>query len=121
MNHLQTEEATAHLAHGTQAATDRELGDLRAVEIEKAQTDATAAVIEFDLQHASGSGNNLVAADLAGHLSGLAGGHVGDRDDAGLVFVTQWQMQQEVGFGADAEPRELAEVGHCNRGVRPAP
>ena len=121
MNHLQTEEATTHLAHGAQAATDRELGDLRAVEIQKAQADAATAIIEFDLQHASRPGNDLVAADLAGHLRGLAGRHVGDRDDPGLVFVAQWQMQQEVGFGADAKPRELAEVGHCKRGVRPAP
>ena len=121
MHHLKSEEATAHLTHGTQSAADRELCDLRPVEIQKAKTDATTAVIEFDLQHAPRSGHDLVAADLAGHLGGLAGCHIGDCDDAGLVFVTQGQMNQKIGLGAEAEPREFAEVGHRKRGIRPAP
>ena len=118
MHHLQAEQTASHLAHGSQPAADRELRHLRTVEVQKPQHDAPGSVIDLDLQHASGARDDLVADDLAGHLADISRTDLADSDDAGFILVAQRQMEDEIGFGANAQPGKSGEFGHGTTRLR---
>jgi hypothetical protein len=103
--------ARAHFADRAYPLADSELFLLAGIKIQKAQIQFAAAVLEAAHQRAARTKSDLAVGDDTLHLHRFARLHGGDRREAGLVLVTQRQMQQQVGAVLDAELGELAQRG----------
>src|SRR5690606_2334682 len=108
MHDLGTAEAGADLAPGPQASPGGHPRLLAGVDMQPPQADPPAAVLEHRLQLPARALEQFAVDDLAFEDHMLSRARLCDGRDAGLVLVTQGQMDDEIHRLAQAELVELA-------------
>ena len=108
VDHLGTEEALPDLAHQPHPGTGRELLLLARIEVEQAHGQFAAVVAHSRDQLPPRSKLDVEIEHHAFDLCECPVRRFGDRDDAGLVLVAQWQMQDQIERAREAELRQVA-------------
>ena len=119
MNHLEAEEAAARFAARPHQAAGGQCLLLRWIEVEKAQHQVAAVVLQRDHELAARPELDPRISDDGFDLTGLAVAQGRDRHDPSLVFIAQRQMQREVDVANQAELFERL-VGGGDGTARPA-
>ncbi len=99
--------AGAGLAEAAHPAAGLELLLLGRREVEEAQAEDAAAVLEAHQQAAPPAAHHLGGHHLALHHRLVAGAQGADGGDAGAVLVAQGEVEEQVGDGGDAQPGQL--------------
>ena len=103
VHHLAAEEAMAQFAAHAQPLTDRHASLLGGVEVDEAQQQLAAFVLELDQQLPAPAQVDMAFAHQALALHRLPFMGLGDRRDAGFVFVAQRQVQGEIDVAQQAK------------------
>jgi hypothetical protein len=118
MRHLGTGPALADLSERAHACAHGELLQLARVEIEEAQRQQAAAVLEVADQLPPAAILDVAARDPPFHQHGLARRRLGERVEPRLVVVAQRQVQYEAELAADAELGEAIQCFPAQPGKR---
>ena len=111
MHHLQPVIPHTHLADGADLPACCELLLLAGIEIQEAQIQFAAVVLQAANQSAARAEGHFAVGDNALHLHGFAGLRGGNRRKMRLILIAQRQMQQQIGAMANAQLGEFAENG----------
>ena len=114
VHHLRAEESLANLAHQAHFRPGCQRVLLARIEIEKTHHQPPAAVVDLRNELTAGSELDLRFDHRTLDLHSIARQCFVDGDDAGLVFVAQWQMRDQIGQLANADAREFFPNGWCS-------
>ena len=116
MHHLHAEITHARLAQRADLFADGELLLLARIEVEEAQEEDAAVILQLADQAAPRAISHFAVDDLALHLHARARDKIGDAPQRGLILVAQRQMQHQIEALVDAEFGEPGNSGFGNAG-----